>query len=475
MVPEGASDRPGTDPDRRPPAVALTIVGWSVGAAVTALILGTPYLVYGFRNPALHLVLDSVDSSVALLVAYLLHGRFRRSRLVRDLLLAQGLLILALAGFGAMLTSRVLAPERPETFDVWLPVSMRVIGALVILGAALAGQRHAGSAARWTGRALPWLVIGVATLVLWISADQLPAALGQPPASAQRPVIDGHPVLLATQAGTAAAFMVASIGFTLQARRRPDPLIIALGPALGLGAFARVNYLLFPSLYTDWVYAGDLMRTGCYVVLLAGAAREISRYWSAQARAAVLEDRRRLARELHDGLVQELGFIRAEAHRVAVDPTAGGRIIASADRALDESRAAVDALGTASGQPLGLLVHRAARQVAERYGGRVEVDLDDSVDADTEQQYALVRITREAVSNALRHGSAGHVMVHLSADDQGRRLVVRDDGKGFDADGLRPHASGYGITSMRERAAALPGSLRIRSRPGDGTQVEVIW
>jgi len=460
---------------RRSPA-AFTAAGWLVGLTVTGVILGTPYLVFGYHNPSLHLVLDSVDGCVALLAGYLVYGRYRRTRGLRELLLAEGLFLLAVAGLGPILSLGLFQSFRPETFEVWLPLTVRVAGAVLIAAAALAGgTRVRPGWQRWIGLA-PWALIAVAAVVLWLQGEGLPVAVdASPPASAQRPVITGHPVLLVVQGFTALSFMVASVGFTAQAARRRDELLLWLGPACGLAAFARVNYLLFPSLYTGWLYTGDLLRTGFYLVLLVGAAREIGEYWSAQARAAVLEDRRRLARELHDGVVQEIAFIRAEAHNVSAKADVGERIISACDRARDEARAAIDALGRTPDEPLGFVLHRAAREIADRYQGHLEVDLDDTVTADVDQRHALVRITREAVSNALRHGHAARVWIELGSDQNGRRLVVEDDGSGFDLGSVSTGNNGYGLTSMRDRAQALPGKFCLTSTPGRGTRVGVSW
>ena len=458
------------------PAPALTALATAVGLAATAAILGTPYLLFGYHNPSLHLVLDSVDGCVAFLVAYLLWGRFTRSRRWQDLLLAQGLFLLGLAGVGVTLLVSHLA-LRPFTFDVWLQLALRSVGSGLLLAAALCGDRLVHGRLTVRGRLVPWLVLAALAVVLWLLRDALPLALDpSPPASAQRPVLEGHWLLLLAQALSALCFLVAAAWFTRQGGRREDELLRWLGPALVLGGFARANYVLFPSLYSDWVYTGDLLRTGCYLLLLVGAGREISQFWSAQTRVAVLDDRRRLARELHDGVVQELGYIRAQAH--GLDGTRRGTILAACDRALDEARAAVDALGRSPDEPLGFVLHRAARQVAERYGGRVVVDVDDAVDAGAEQRHALVRVTREAVSNALRHGGASCVRIRLSSDATGRRLLVEDDGRGFDAEavtGLGSQSTGYGLTSMRERAQALPGAFELRSAPGAGTTVGVTW
>ncbi|HET6693935.1 MAG TPA: ATP-binding protein [Pedococcus sp.] len=350
------------------------------------------------------------------------------------------------------------------------------LGAVLVVTAALIGGRTATRHGSWWRQPVPWVLL-VLVVALLIAHEQLPVALSQSaPSSAERPVIDGHPGLLVAQSLSALCFLVASVAFTVQARRRSGELVRWLGPACALAAFARVNYVLFPSLYSDWLYTGDLLRTASYVVLAVGAAREISRYWAAQTHIAVLDDRRRLARELHDGLVQELVYIRSEVHNL---PGEHGerpqRIIGACDTALDEARSAVEALGRHSDEPLGFVLHRAARQVAERYDDpRVVVGLDDSLHVDQWQLHALVRITREAVSNALRHGGARSIGIRLSHEGDTRRLMVEDDGCGFDAS-LLSESTGYGMTRMRERAEALPGTFRVDTGPERGTIVEVTW
>lgn len=453
-------------------APALTAAGWVAGAVVTLLIIGTPYLVFAYHSVPLHLVLNTVDSFIALLLGYLLVGRYLRSRRLQDGLLAVGLSLLALTGFGVTLAVALLEDSLQGTVDAWLPLLMRITAAGFIVAAALAGDRCTRRGDRWPHVVL--LPLPAAIIAMWLLRDWLPVALDEtPPTSTARPVITGHPLLVSAQGLSAVCFLVASAFFTRQAMRRHDELLRWLGPACALAGFARVNYVLFPSLYSGWIYTGDLLRTASYVLLLVGAVREIGQYWSAQARAAVLDDRSRLARELHDGVVQELGYIRSEAHRLGEGRA--GQIIAACDRALDEARAAVDALGRSSDEPLGYVLHRAATQVAERYGGRVDVHLDDSIAADQEQRHALVRITREAVSNALRHGGAHCVRIKLCRDVGGRHLVVEDDGRGFEPVPTRASATGYGLRSMEERARALPGSFHLESAPGSGSTVEVRW
>lgn len=467
----------------------LTIAGWAVGTGCTVAILGTPYLRFGYHSPGLHLVLDSVDACIAMLLAYLVLGRFRRSHQVQDLLLAEGLLLLAMAGLGLAPFVDLLADEARQSFAVWLPLVLRTMAAVLFAVSAVTRGKQARPASTRLCVLGPAAVALAAALVLLVLRDALPVAASETaPTSAQRPVITGHPLLVAAQALSAGCFLFASLTFTLQAQRRADEVLRWLGPACALAGFARVNYVLFPSIYSGWLYTGDFLRTAGYACLLVGATREISRYWSAQTEIALMEDRRRLARELHDGVVQELAWIKSEARSMAtarpkltvsgaaapLDRSSTQPIIDACDRALDEARAAVDVLGRDATEPLGYLLHRAAREVAERHGGHVVVELDDAVEAEQSQRHALARIVREAVGNALRHGAAQSVRIKLEVTPTGKRLVVQDDGRGFDV-GSASAGAGFGLTSMRERAQGLPGAFDLRSTPDQGTTVEVTW
>jgi signal transduction histidine kinase len=454
-------------------ALGLTCAAWLLGAAGTLLVIGTPYLLFGYYSLSMHLILNTASAFIAVLLAYLLLGRYLRSRRLQDLLLTAALAMLAISGMGVALAVAVFERSLEGTLDVWLPLFLSVTAASLTLIAAVIGDRLTDAdLGRQIGVLAALVIAGAALLVMF--HERLPVALGQtPPSSAARPVITGHPLLLIAQAYSAVCFLVASMAFTRQALRRKDAVLQWLGPACALLGFARVHYLLFPSLYSGWIYTGDVLRTAAYLVLLIGAAREIGQFWSAQARVAVLDDRRRLARELHDGVVQELAYIRTEARRIGEEESP--LIVAACDRALDEARAAVEALGRSPEEPLGFALHRAAQQVAERYGARVDVNLDDSINTNHEQRHALVRITREAISNAIRHGGADRVELQLLRDSGACRLVVCDDGRGFDIEATSGVSTGYGLTSMAERARGLQGSFDITSSPGRGTRVEVTW
>ncbi len=448
----------------------------AVAALLTCLALADAAS-FDYRNAAAHLVLDTVDACVALLVSYLLYGRLLRTRRLEDQLLVQSLMLLALASVGTSVVVLSSVDDRGERMEVWLALTLQVVAAAFIAAASAAGEKRPLQQISVLRLLTPVAALVVTSLLgLRLVSSNLPLPL---PTDEAPTLMSGHATLVAAQAFTVACFLIAGYRFTIQARGMTDPLLRLLGPACVLAGFARLNYALVPSLYSQWLYTGDILRTAFYLVLLIGAAREIRAFWGAQARTAVIEDRRRLARELHDGVVQELGYIRSESGALRrLDPRRTERILGACDRALDEARQAVEVMGRSGEEeePLGLSVHRAARQVADRFGVALELELDDTVTADGRQRHALLRIVREAVGNAARHGRATRMKVDLQRLSHGRcRLVVNDDGEGFDVLTATTLPRGFGLTSMRERAEDLPGEFEVESAPGAGTTVTVNW
>ena len=146
----------------------------------------------------------------------------------------------------------------------------------------------------------------------------------------------------------------------------------------------------------------------------------MTRYWQASREAAVLDERRRIARDLHDGLAQELAFIvrRAQPRRREGPRAADALQIANAaERALDESRRVIATLTRPLDEPLDVVLSEAVKGVADRVGTTVALALDPDVHVTPDVREALVRIAREAVTNAARHGDAGLVRVELENGD----------------------------------------------------------
>src|SRR5262249_13678336 len=142
---------------------------------------------------------------------------------------------------------------------------------------------------------------------------------------------------------------LAAIGFTRRAEWTGDEFTTWLAASAALACFARLNYLFFPSLYAEWLYPADILRLGAYLLILVGAIPQVSAYHRCISTAAILDERRRIARDLHDGLAQELAFIVTKTRALAegfLQPEKRelGRLAAAAERALDESRRAITAL-----------------------------------------------------------------------------------------------------------------------------------
>jgi signal transduction histidine kinase len=250
-------------------------------------------------------------------------------------------------------------------------------------------------------------------------------------------------------------------------------------PLAVAGVFAagsRVCFAVAGSPDESWVAAATFLRIPFYGGLLVAGSIEVRVYWRRVAEAAVLEERRRIARDLHDGLAQELAFAATQARVLgerSEHPTRARLIAAATERALDESRRAIAALTRPLDEPLAVSLAQCAEEVCDRFDAQLVLDVDDDVTAGPEVREALLRIVREAVSNAGRHGGARSVRVVLS-DVDGLHLRIEDDGGGFDVADLRHLSGRFGLVSMRERAEALGGTFLVRQREPSGTAVEVV-
>lgn len=208
---------------------------------------------------------------------------------------------------------------------------------------------------------------------------------------------------------------------------------------------------------------------------IAGAAVQTARLQTRLRRLAVVEDRQRIARDLHDSVIQDLFAIGLSLQGLA-SRVADAEVTASLDQAIDTLDDAVNALRRyvfelreSSRAPLGLddRLQQLVSRMGATYPSRVELNIDG--DMPNEWDEDLVILATEALSNALRHSHAAHVEVDLAVTPDQMTLKVTDDGDGFDPD--EPHP-GMGLANMAARARAMGGWLKVESEYGTGTVVE---
>jgi signal transduction histidine kinase len=222
------------------------------------------------------------------------------------------------------------------------------------------------------------------------------------------------------------------------------------------------------------------------IVLLAAHAAiaiENARLHERSRELSIVEERNRLARELHDSVVQQLFGVVLAAQSAGEllsrgDAAAGGeveRVQTLARGAMDELRSVVFELRPASLEAEGLAqVLRKHVDVVRRVSGApIELRIGAPPALGAAAAGQVFRIAQEALQNALRHAEAERIEVRL--EDGGGRLLltVADDGRGFDASAPVMRGRRLGLTSMEERATELGGRLTVDARPGEGTTVRL--
>jgi signal transduction histidine kinase len=460
------------------PRIAAPIGVAAVSAAATALVILHPDLRFAFGQPELQAALETAASLVALLAGFLAIGRLRRQASLTDFMLAWALGVIALSNLCFALVLP-LAGFADSNFAAWLAIISRSLGSLLFgVTAFVPGRRI---------RRLGWAQVAVVaavtgSLALTVLADwslyaHLPAAISPAarPHPSVLPVLHADPGLLSLEMATAALDLVAAVGYLARSRRPAGGLASWLAVAAVFAAAAHLNYFLYPSVYARVVSVGDTFRLCFYGVLLAGSIKEIWSYWLGLSQTTLAVERRRIARDLHDGLAQELAYLTRNLDALA-GPTNGpmeretlDRLRQATERARLASRLAVSDLAFPNRHTLADAFADSVRDVADRLGVDLGLEISRNVRLPAAHSVALVRIASEAITNAARHSGARTVSMSVRRVGSQTRLQVADDGAGFDPAGRK---AGFGLVSMREHASSVGGRLRVSSSPGVGTLVE---
>ena len=196
---------------------------------------------------------------------------------------------------------------------------------------------------------------------------------------------------------------------------------------------------------------------------------------------SVVEERNRLARDLHDAVSQTLFSLTLTAEAASElldrDTEAARAQLAEVRRlaaeAREEMRSLVFQLRPADLEADGLVatLRKHVEVLGRVHAAGLDLTVRGNAEPDAGVQRELYRIAQEALQNALKHSGAGRIGVELDLDPARTRLVVTDDGSGFDPADPRVRSQHLGVTVMAERARAVGGRLDLRSAPGEGTTV----
>jgi len=213
----------------------------------------------------------------------------------------------------------------------------------------------------------------------------------------------------------------------------------------------------------------------------AAVAIENARLYEQARQLAALEERQKLARELHDSVSQALyGIVlgaRTARTQLERDPAQATQpldyILSLSEAALAEMRALIFELRPESLQTDGLVtaLSRLGSALAARQQLEVRMDACDEPDVSFEVKESLYRIAQEAMNNIVKHADARHVQVNLSQEHGQLLLLISDDGSGFDMTHRFP--GHLGLRSMKERAEKTGGTFEIESAPDSGATIRV--
>jgi signal transduction histidine kinase len=420
--------------------------------------------------PTLHAALETTLASFPIAATVLLLRQFARHRRLTDLLLAGAASTMALLNLAVIAVPAILALNPGGQFASTGRWGSVFVGCALVAAAwapphrLVIDPRHPA----WTTIGLSTALVTAAELVGRALAVNPVAGPGQTSTSAFAG--DLRIVLPLAAIG---ALLLAAAGFARPRSDRGGEFGDLLAAATILLAGASFSNLLANGAPVQ-VSQSSTLRAMAIALILGAAVRREIRERRAATRAVALAERRRVAQDLHDGLAQDLALIAAHTPRMARDLGHEHPVAVAARRALDISRGAISELSDPAGASTRESIDAVAEELRDRFEAKIFVDtqLDEELPPATRE--TLTRITREAIANAARHGDARRIVVSLTGNASGVALRVVDDGRGGLGGNGSTFTEGFGLRSMRERASALGGYLRLEpARHGGGTVLEV--
>ena len=442
---------------------------WSVLTAGVAS-LAVPILVHGtvMRAPALRSALEMMLAFLYLSAAWLLRAQFLASRQVRDLVLVSLALALGLATicFDALPSAlNVGGSGYLSAAGLW--AHLFVAGMFAAAAASPAGKMVGPRRAIRIGALLALGPVATAALGGLIVND-----LGIDPTS--RVSAPGEAFLIGLVLGATALLLYAAGSLARDDLRRPDRVLGLLSVTALLLTGAGLSDLTVRTLPGGAIGIGAVLQVLAATMLLGAAVVLERRIRSRLERAAALAERRRVARDLHDGIAQDLAFIAAHGAQIASEMGEEHPVVIAARRALAVSRSTISDLSDPAGASAGEALDAVAQELRDRFDVAIAVHAQIDGQLPSRVGENVSRIAREAIANAARHGQARNVLVSLRQAPGGIMLRVVDDGCGIVVDDRGSTPEGFGLRSMRERAGAMGGHLTVRRVPQGGTELEVV-
>ncbi|MGZ6651743.1 MAG: sensor histidine kinase [Solirubrobacteraceae bacterium] len=424
-------------------------------------------------NPAARAALEATISLSALLSAGLLVAHYGQTRRLNDLLLVSALLAVLVGDFvyrsAPALNGDVGFELRGAGALAW-----ELIASMMLAAAAFAPGKTVRSLARGL---VALAVVGFLTTVilgdLLVDVDG-PSSTANIVERAGIASATNHPVAATITIIAAALLVVAGLAF-LHGRRDARLEDGLLAGAAFLLAGAVLQYLAMPVVATDWVTPRDGLRLAAYLLVVASAFSRYLRTRDDQTRAAISSERERIARDLHDGLAQDLACIATQSQRLGVRLGPDHPLVIATRHALAASRGAITDLGACAAPSTEAALCLIADELEHRYSLQVRVRIEPENalsgerDLEPPSREHVIRIAREAIVNAAVHGMARRVDVVLQRRESDLLLRVSDDGRGI-ADS-RHH--GFGLRTMHARAASLGGRLTAHRRADGGTELKL--
>jgi len=443
-----------------------------LAAAAAALLLSVALRADIVDAPAVRAALEMMMTLFALAGAWLLRAQFAHSRRLRDLLLFGGFLVLGLMNFWTAALPAALSLQTDAYFPAAEFWSGLAVGA-IFAGSAFIPSHRLVTGSRYTVSVIS--LLGMTALAVAAVGALLLGGQGQE-ATTEATTVAGaftHAQLLLLALGAAGPLAYAATGFAWRYRMQRDVVAALLAVAMVMLAFVSLSHLVTLSLSPGRLGPGEAMRVIAFGLLLAAAATSERRVRVRLARSAALAERRRVARDLHDGLAQDLAFIAAHGPRIAEELGGEHPVVVAARRALAISRNTISELSDPAGATADESLEAVAQELRDRFDVAIAVDAHLDADLPPLAREHVTRIAREAIANAARHGGARNVIVSLRSGSAGVALRVVDDGCGIGTEG-EAAPEGFGLRSMRERAAALGGHVRVRPARRGGTELEVV-